>query len=208
MTDSIKIALDLLDPDSLARTLTVAKEFRAYRLATGYGEDVLQVFNILWHAWRSLGQQAANKTNSAMPGNKSMQSMPTSMRVHTSEVNMRTSVQVDGQNGGPSSTSSDLGVESLGSRTKRNRAHRAKRLEKQVSYTGKVELGQASVENTSFPCLFCRKKSSRNGILQHMYVAISGEEFLKCSRRLTYLCLGSWDMLILSMLTSCELSRQ
>ncbi|KAF7977001.1 hypothetical protein HWV62_4930 [Athelia sp. TMB] len=56
--DAIKIALDFVDVDSLDRTVQLAREFRQHRLATGQGDDVLQVKTLLWHAWNSLCEQA------------------------------------------------------------------------------------------------------------------------------------------------------
>lgn len=58
-TDAIKIALDFVDFDSLARTRDLVAEFRQHRLATRSGDDVLQFYNLLWHAWCSLSEQAA-----------------------------------------------------------------------------------------------------------------------------------------------------
>lgn len=121
VTDSIKISLDLLDSDSLVRTLAVAQEFRAHRLATRYGEDVLQVFNVLWHTWCSLGQQAKNNPKPSVPGNSSIQLMPTAMRVHTSEFHRCTNAE--GQHNSPSSTSTARQAKLLGPGAK---CHRAK----------------------------------------------------------------------------------
>lgn len=54
--DAIKIAIDMLDQDSLPRTEGLITEFRDHRLAGGGGEDVLQFHNVMWYAWNSLNE--------------------------------------------------------------------------------------------------------------------------------------------------------
>jgi len=54
--DSIKIACDYVSMDNLMETVKLFDEFREHRLATGEGDDVLQLFNMLWYAWKSLSR--------------------------------------------------------------------------------------------------------------------------------------------------------
>ncbi|KAF7964645.1 hypothetical protein HWV62_4521, partial [Athelia sp. TMB] len=58
--DAIKIAYDFVDVDNLAKTQALASEFRLHRIATGNGDDVLQLYNTLWHAWCSLVEKEEN----------------------------------------------------------------------------------------------------------------------------------------------------
>ena len=56
-TDAIKIACDFLSIENLAETQRICSELREHRLATKSGDDVLQFFTTLWHAWKWLVQQ-------------------------------------------------------------------------------------------------------------------------------------------------------
>lgn len=58
--DAIKIACDFLDIPNLTKTQGLVSEFRLHRIATGSGEDVLEFYNTLWHAWCSLAEKEAN----------------------------------------------------------------------------------------------------------------------------------------------------
>jgi hypothetical protein len=57
ITDSIKIACDFLDTDSVPASCRLGPEFRAQRLSHNWPEDVLQFEVTLWHAWTSLSRQ-------------------------------------------------------------------------------------------------------------------------------------------------------
>lgn len=57
VSDSIKIACDFLDAENLAETRDLVAEFRLHRIATKTGDDVLQLYNTLWHCWCSLSEQ-------------------------------------------------------------------------------------------------------------------------------------------------------
>ena len=57
MTDSIKIACDFLDVESLPASAQLLHEFRMQRLVNNWPEDVLQFEVTLWHAWTSLYKQ-------------------------------------------------------------------------------------------------------------------------------------------------------
>jgi hypothetical protein len=53
-TDAMKIACDFISIDNVTETQRVHEELRRHRLATGAGEDVLQLYASVWHAWKSL----------------------------------------------------------------------------------------------------------------------------------------------------------
>jgi hypothetical protein len=57
ITDSIKIACDFLDADSVPASCQLGPEFRVQRLSRKWPEDVLQFEITLWHAWTSLSRQ-------------------------------------------------------------------------------------------------------------------------------------------------------
>jgi hypothetical protein len=54
---SIKIARDYVSIDNLAQTERLVAEFRNQRLASGAGDDVLQLYTMLWYLWVSLSGQ-------------------------------------------------------------------------------------------------------------------------------------------------------
>ncbi|KAF7984188.1 hypothetical protein HWV62_15956 [Athelia sp. TMB] len=64
--DAIKIACDFVDVDNLAETQGLVSEFRLQRIATGSGDDVLQLYNTLWHAWCSLMEKESNVLSRAI----------------------------------------------------------------------------------------------------------------------------------------------
>ena len=53
-TDAVKIACDFISIENVAETQRICDELRQHRLATGVGEDVLQLYTTLWHAWTTL----------------------------------------------------------------------------------------------------------------------------------------------------------
>ena len=55
--DAIKIACDFVSVDNLRHTQRLAAEFRQHRLTTSTGEDVLQFYATLWHAWTVLSKK-------------------------------------------------------------------------------------------------------------------------------------------------------
>jgi hypothetical protein len=52
--DAVKIACDFISIENVAETQRICDELRQHRLATGVGEDVLQLYTTLWHAWMTL----------------------------------------------------------------------------------------------------------------------------------------------------------
>lgn len=55
--DAIKVACDFIDLDNLIETQALVAEFRLQRIATRVGDDVLQFYNTVWHAWCSLAEK-------------------------------------------------------------------------------------------------------------------------------------------------------
>jgi hypothetical protein len=66
MTDSIKLACDFLDVESLSASHQLKEGFREQRLAHNWPEDVLQFEVTLWHAWRSLYKQKSQLTDTLL----------------------------------------------------------------------------------------------------------------------------------------------
>jgi len=62
ISDSIKIACDFLDSESLAASSRLRHELREQRLVRRWPEDVLQFEVTLWHAWTSLLMQKEHLT--------------------------------------------------------------------------------------------------------------------------------------------------
>lgn len=64
----MKIACDFMSIENLDATIQVSKELRQHRLSAG-GEDVLQLYLTLWHAWKHLNSRICpvEKSVSARP---------------------------------------------------------------------------------------------------------------------------------------------
>jgi hypothetical protein len=54
--DAIKIACDFMSLDNITTTQQLVGELRQQRLSTSWGDDVLQFYEALWYAWRSLSR--------------------------------------------------------------------------------------------------------------------------------------------------------
>jgi hypothetical protein len=77
--DSIKIACDFVSLNNLMETLKLFDEFREHRLSTGVGDDVLQLFNMLWYAWVSLSQMQEAHAIWAIPQSDTVKDFDTAM---------------------------------------------------------------------------------------------------------------------------------
>lgn len=51
--DCIKIAVDFVSPENIARCAKLTKEFREENDIKAWKEDVLQLRTMMWHAWVS-----------------------------------------------------------------------------------------------------------------------------------------------------------
>ena len=51
LTHAIKAACDFVSPQNLARTVDLASSLRAHRVASGSGEDFLQLQTLIWFGW-------------------------------------------------------------------------------------------------------------------------------------------------------------
>ena len=54
LADTIKMAVDYISMSNLNRTHALVSEFRMQRLASAWGDNVLQFYTTLWYAWVSL----------------------------------------------------------------------------------------------------------------------------------------------------------
>ncbi|KAF8294488.1 hypothetical protein DL93DRAFT_831903 [Clavulina sp. PMI_390] len=57
--DCIKIAVDFVSPENIKRCSHLTKEFRSLNLVEAWKEDVLQLRLMLWYAWQSCNELAA-----------------------------------------------------------------------------------------------------------------------------------------------------
>lgn len=53
LADGIKMATDFVSVANMKRTERLVTELRSQRLATSWGDDVLQFYTTLWHTWVS-----------------------------------------------------------------------------------------------------------------------------------------------------------
>jgi len=58
LADAIKVASDFFSISNIQRTQYLVEEFRQQRLASSWGDDVLQFYLTLWYAWGSLSRLA------------------------------------------------------------------------------------------------------------------------------------------------------
>ncbi|KAI1786191.1 hypothetical protein LXA43DRAFT_898466 [Ganoderma leucocontextum] len=54
LTHAIKAACDFVSPQNLARTANLVSSLRAHRIASGSGEDVLQLQTLVWFGWMAM----------------------------------------------------------------------------------------------------------------------------------------------------------
>jgi hypothetical protein len=58
MADCIKVAADFVSLQSLERCSRLTAEFRAQNMEEAWKEDVLELKNLLWHAWAALQRRS------------------------------------------------------------------------------------------------------------------------------------------------------
>jgi len=56
ITSAIKIACDFISVEHLSTTIGLVSTFRQHRISTQSGDDVLQIYTTLLHAWCSLAR--------------------------------------------------------------------------------------------------------------------------------------------------------
>ncbi|KAI1783653.1 hypothetical protein LXA43DRAFT_854189, partial [Ganoderma leucocontextum] len=54
LTHAIKAACDFVSPQNLTRTIKLAASLRAHRIASGSGEDLLQLQTLVWFCWMAM----------------------------------------------------------------------------------------------------------------------------------------------------------
>lgn len=57
MSDCVKVAIDFVSPENIARCEMLTKEFREQNQRKVWKEDVLQLRTMMWFAWLSCCQQ-------------------------------------------------------------------------------------------------------------------------------------------------------
>ena len=155
--------------DNLMETVRLFDEFREHRLATGQGDDVLQLFNMLWYAWKSLSRlRHANVSRAVLQSNVVHEECHMAM---DSELGDRTvsnlasgAMLVDDPN--PTLSAVEEG-ESLSARQikKIDRRKVNNRKKKEVkAYTP----DGLEVAGRDFKCEFCHRKFERSGLISHL----------------------------------------
>lgn len=59
LADCIKVAIDFVSPENVARCERLTKEFREQNQSMVWKEDVLQLKAMMWFAWLSCSRQEA-----------------------------------------------------------------------------------------------------------------------------------------------------
>lgn len=70
MSDCVKVAIDFVSPENIARCEMLTKEFREQNQRKVWKEDVLQLRTMMWFAWLSCCQQerGSNKEEQSRDG--------------------------------------------------------------------------------------------------------------------------------------------
>ena len=56
MSDIVKVAIDFVSPENIARCEKLTREFREQNQSHAWKEDVLQLRSMMWFAWLSCDQ--------------------------------------------------------------------------------------------------------------------------------------------------------
>jgi hypothetical protein len=155
--------------DNLMETVRLFDEFREHHLATWEGDDVLQLFNMLWYAWNSLSRlRHANVSRAILRSNT----------VHE-ECHMAIDSELDGHAvsnlaseavfvGDPNPTLSAVeGAQSMPARQvrkiERRRENNKKKKERKAYTPDGLEIA-----GRDFECEFCHRKFERWGLICHL----------------------------------------
>jgi [histone H3]-dimethyl-L-lysine9 demethylase len=62
LADCIKVAIDFVSPENIARCAILTEEFREQNTSQIWKEDVLQLKTMMWYAWLSCRRQEKKAT--------------------------------------------------------------------------------------------------------------------------------------------------
>lgn len=169
-SDAIKIACDFLSVESLEATEHLVREFRQQRLATGSGDDVLQLYKTLWYAWTWLSEQEISppvqpNTNDSAGGARCYiqddNIASDTFAPADPSVNPETSRPMDNLWPSPASHEACHSFSKTQRQTERNR--RKRRLQVYAKREVKPQAGQEVVR-----CPLCVGTFNRNGLINHL----------------------------------------
>jgi hypothetical protein len=156
----MKIACDFVSLDNLSETLRLFDEFRGHRLSTGVGDDVLQLFNMLWYAWVSLSWM--RDANIALQGNMSdSEDFDTGDGSVVSAESAANACDVDLNPHSMSSVGKSMTARQLRKILRRRGNNKHK---KEI----KAYAAAPYIEGHDFKCDFCPRMFDRAGILMHL----------------------------------------
>jgi hypothetical protein len=168
--DSIKIACDYVSLDNLMETVRLFDEFREHRLATGEGDDVLQLFNILWYAWQSLSRLRHASVSRVIPQGNMAHDDEDHMTID-SELGDRAvsnlaswAMVVDDPNPIPPTAE---GGQSMSAKQLRKILRRRENNKKKKEHKAYTPDG-LEIEGRDFECRFCHRKFERWGLICHL----------------------------------------
>jgi hypothetical protein len=162
--DSIKIACDFVSLDNLTETVRLVGEYREQRLSLGGdGDDVLQLYNLLWYAWISLSRlQDADITRDVTQNNTVADfNMVIDSDRFESDTISSSAMLADDPN--PTlSTSNDQGMSAAQLRKIMRRKLNNRRKKDLKAYNS------TTPATGDFPCQFCGRKLGRDGLIRHL----------------------------------------
>jgi hypothetical protein len=168
--DAIKIACDYVSMDNLTETVRLFDKFREHRLATGEGDDVLQLFNVLWYAWKSLSRLRHANASRAILQNNTVHEDEGRMSID-SELGDRAvsnlasgAMAVDDPNPIPSAVE---GVQSMSAKQIRKIERRRENNKKKKEHKAYTPDG-LQIAGRDFECEFCHRKFERYGLIRHL----------------------------------------
>ena len=168
-TDSIKIACDYVSMDNLMETARLFDEFREHRLATGEGDDVLQLFNMLWYAWKSLSLlRHANVSRVVLQSTMVHEEchMAIDSELGDSAVSNLASgaMLVDDTNPTLSTVEGGQSMSAKQIRKIERRRENNKKKKERKAYTP----DGLEIAGRDFECQFCGRKFERYGLIRHL----------------------------------------
>ena len=166
--DSIKIACDYVSMDNLMETVRLFDEFREHRLAIGEGDDVLQLFNMLWYAWKSLSRHA-NVSRAILQSNTIHEEgchMAIDSELDDCAVfNLASGAMlVDDPNPTLSAVEGGQSMSAKQLRKIQRRKENNKKKKERKAYTP----GGPEIAGRDFECEFCHRKFERYGLIRHL----------------------------------------
>jgi hypothetical protein len=156
--------------DNLMETVRLFDEFREHRLATGEGDDVLQLFNMLWYAWKSLSRLRHANVSRAILQSNTIHEEGCHMAIDSelddcAVFNLASGAMlVDDPNPTLSAVEGGQSMSAKQLRKIQRRKENNKKKKEHKAYTP----GGPEIAGRDFECEFCHRKFERYGLIRHL----------------------------------------